>query len=70
VWEVVVNLIVVFTKYDTLVTEIIYEGDLDESTEQGWQNAEREADSVFEECPEREPVGTHQEGVWSTAIRR
>jgi hypothetical protein len=49
VWEVVVNLIVVFTKYDTLVTEIIYEGDLDESTEQGWQNAEREADSVFEE---------------------
>jgi len=50
VWEVVVNLIVVFTtKYDMLVTEIIYEGNLDESTEQGWQNAEREADRVFEE---------------------
>ncbi|KAN0118209.1 hypothetical protein V8E52_005470 [Russula decolorans] len=32
-----------------LVTEIIYEGNLDESTEQGWQNAEREADRVFEE---------------------
>jgi hypothetical protein len=30
------------------VTEIIYEGDLDESTEQGWQNAEREADKEFE----------------------
>jgi hypothetical protein len=40
--------IVVFTKYDMLVTEIIYEGDLDESTEQGWQNAEREADKEFE----------------------
>ncbi|KAN0124243.1 hypothetical protein V8E52_001892 [Russula decolorans] len=42
-----VPLIVVFTKYDTLVTEIIFEGDLDESTEQGWQNAEREADKEF-----------------------
>ena len=76
-----VPLIVVFTKYDMLVTEIIYEGDLDDSTEQGWQNAEREADKVFEELcigpfheshrrgvkqesPKREPVGTHQEGVW------
>ena len=44
-----VPLIVVFTKYDMLVTEIIYEGDLDGSTEQGWQNAEREAEMVFKE---------------------
>ena len=43
-----VPLIVVFTKYDMLVTEIIFKGDLDDSTEQGWQNAEREADKAFE----------------------
>ena len=76
-----VPLIVVFTKYDMLVTEIIFKGGLDDSTEQGWQNAEREADKVFEELchwslheshrrgakqenPKREPVGTHQEGIW------
>ena len=44
-----VPLIVVFTKYDMLVTEIIYEGDLDGGTEQGWQNAEREAEMEFKE---------------------
>ena len=44
-----VPLIVVFTKYDKLVTDVIYDGDLDDSTEQGWQNVEREAEKKFEE---------------------
>jgi len=44
-----VPLIVVFTKYDKLVTDVIYDGDLDDSTEQGWQNVEREAEKLFEE---------------------
>ena len=43
------RLIVVFTKYDTmLVTPIIHRAPRGGSTEQVWQNAEREANKVFE----------------------
>jgi hypothetical protein len=44
-----VPLIVVFTKYDMLVTPIIRRAARGGSTEQVWQNAEREANRVFEE---------------------
>ena len=44
-----VPLIVVFTKYDMLVTPIIRRTALGGSTEQVWQNAEREANQKFEE---------------------
>jgi hypothetical protein len=44
-----VPLIVVFTKYDMLVTPIIRRAARGGSTEQVWQNAEREANKVFEE---------------------
>jgi hypothetical protein len=44
-----VPLIVVFTKYDMLVTPIIRRAVRGGSTEQVWQNAEREANKVFEE---------------------
>jgi hypothetical protein len=44
-----VPLIVVFTKYDMLVTPIIRRTPRGGSTEQVWQNAEREANKVFEE---------------------
>jgi len=44
-----VPLIVVFTKYDMLVTPIIRRPARGGSTEQVWQNAEREANKVFEE---------------------
>ncbi len=43
-----VPLIVVFTKYDMLVTRIIRRAPRGGSTEQVWQNAEREADKEFE----------------------
>jgi hypothetical protein len=44
-----VPLIVVFTKYDMLVTPLIRRAVRGGSTEQVWQNAEREANKVFEE---------------------
>ena len=43
-----VPLIVVFTKYDMLVTPIIRRAARGGSTEQIWQNAEREANKLFE----------------------
>ena len=44
----IVPLIVVFTKYDMLVTQIIRRAARRGSTEQIWQNAEREANKLFE----------------------
>jgi hypothetical protein len=44
-----VPLIIVFTKYDMLVTRIIFRATRSGSDEQVWENAEREANSVFEE---------------------
>ena len=43
-----VPLIVVFTKYDLLVTRMIRRAARGGSTEQVWQNAEREANKDFE----------------------
>ena len=44
-----VPLIIVFTKYDMLVTPIIRRAPRGGSTEEVWQNAEKEADKKFEE---------------------
>jgi predicted GTPase len=43
-----VPLIIVFTKYDMLVTRIIFRAARSGSDEQVWENAEREANSVFD----------------------